>query len=309
MKVLVTGGAGFLGSHVVDIYLEHGHDVVVIDNLSTGSIANLNPKAIFYKMDTNSTDLNQVFRIEKPDVVNHHAAYTNGQDSVQNSRLFTDVNVLGSINLIEQSILHGVKRFIFASSGLLLYGEPLSFPCDEEHLISPTCQYAAGKQAVEQFLQKKHDQLGLEFIVFRYANAYGPRQSPQSLHGFIANYITNMLVGNIISVEGEGDQQRDFIYGDDCAFANLLALKTSKSGIYNIGSGIGSTTNTVLTILKTLTHYEFVPMRTKAIKPETTAKILDTRKIKNDLGWKPRTDIFQGLEKTVNYYRQYCKVV
>jgi UDP-glucose 4-epimerase len=303
MKIIVSGGSGFIGSHIVDLYIKKGHDVVVIDNLSSGLISNLNPRAAFYKVDIRGKEVEEVFRVEKPDIVNHHAAQTNIQDSVQNSRLFTDVNILGTINLVEQAVRYNVDRFIFASSGLLLYGNPDYLPCDEEHVVKPTCQYAASKRAVEEYLQANLKNYGMEYTIFRYSNVYGPRQNPQGLYSVIAAMIVNMLVGETVTIYPGGEEQRDYIYIDDCAHANLLALNSDKSGIYNLGSGFGTTINTILTVLKSLTKYDFVTINTESNSGQIQKIYLDASKAQHDLGWQPSVDIFNGLEKTVMYYK------
>jgi UDP-glucose 4-epimerase len=309
MKILISGGTGFIGSHIVDLYLREGHEVVVVDDLSSGSITNLNPKAIFYKLDIRSRDLAQILRIEKPDVVNHHAAQTNREDSDQNRRLFAEANIIGSTNLINLAVIHQVKRIIFASPGLFLYGTPEYSPMDEEHSISPTCQYAAGKRAVEQLLQKKHEQSGLHYTIFRYANVYGPRQNTHGVHGRIATYIADMIAGNRVYIKGECELQQDYLYVEDCAYANLLALDAQKNGIYNLGSGTGCTLYTILTILKTLTGYDFMPIHDESESSKAYKMILDNGKIAQDFGWKPGVDIFEGLQRSVQYYKEYCEVL
>lgn len=303
MKIVVSGGSGFIGSHIVDLYIKNGHDVVVIDNLSSGRISNLNPKATFYKVDIRGADVGEIFQVEKPDIVNHHAAQTNIQDFIQNPSLYTDVNILGTINLVEQAVRHNVRRFIFASPGLLLYGNPDYLPCDEEHVIKPTCQYAASKRAVEEYLQANLKNYDMGYTILRYSNVYGPRQNPQGLYSVIAAIIINMLVGETVRISPGGDEQRDYIYIDDCAYANLLALNASKNGIYNLGSGFGTTINTILTVLKSITKYNFMPVNTELDCGQIRKIYLDASKAQRDFGWQPRIDLFQGLEKTVMYYK------
>jgi UDP-glucose 4-epimerase len=307
MKILVSGGAGFIGSHIADLYISRGHKVVVIDNLSAGRIANLNPEATFYKADIRSKDIEKIFEIEKPDIVNHQAAQISISQSILKPILDAEVNILGSLNLIECAIHHKIKRFIYASPGLALYGEPQYLPCDENHPINPTCQHGASKHAVEHYLHMYNINYGLAYTIFRYPNVYGPRQDTHPDSGVVAIFSGKMLARQHITINGNGEQVRDFLYVSDCAMANLLALNETESNIYNLGSMYGTSINTIFTTLKSLTNYDLTPINGPSIVGEINKIYLDSTKAQQKLGWKPDEDIFDGLRKTVDYYNQRDK--
>lgn len=305
MKVLVTGGAGFIGSHVVDAYLEQGHPVVIVDDLSTGRESNLNPAAVFYKMDIRDPALAQVFEAERPEVVNHHAAQMDVRRSIIEPIFDADVNVLGSINLLECARRYGVRRIVYISTGGAVYGEPVYLPCDEAHPIQPICPYGASKHTVEHYLYMYHQNYGLEYVVLRYPNVYGPRQDPHGEAGVVAIFTGQMLADQQVVINGDGEQERDFVYVGDCARANLLALQNHNvSGIYNLGSGVGTTVNQIFALLKELTGYSRDAVHGPPKLGETRRIYLDASKARRELGWKPEVDLRQGLEKTVEYFRQ-----
>jgi len=304
MKVLVTGGAGFIGSHVVDTYIENGYEVVVVDNLSTGQLSNLNPAATFYNVDIRGPQLSEIFDKERPDYVNHHAAQMDVRRSTVEPLFDAAVNILGSINLIECAQKFHVKRFVYISSGGAVYGEPEYLPCDETHPINPICQYGASKHTMEHYLYLYHHIYGMDYVVLRYGNVYGPRQNPRGEAGVVAIFTGQMLLDQQVLINGDGEQQRDFIHVADCAQANLLALtSTNVNTIYNIGCSVGTSVNEIFRILKQFSDYsknaDYGPA-----KPGETQKIyLDTKKAQSSLGWMPTVDIQDGLERTVNYIK------
>ena len=249
-KVLVTGGAGFIGSHVVDLFLAKGYEVVVLDDLSTGRLSNLNPDAKFYQMDIRSPEVRSVFAAERPDYVSHHAAQIDVRRSVAEPILDAEVNILGSINLIECAKEFGVKHFIYISSGGAAYGEPERLPCDEEHPINPICQYGASKHTVEHYLYMYHANYGMPYTVLRYPNVFGPRQNPHSEAGVVAIFTGKMLRGEPVIVNGDGEQTRDFINVRDVAMANYrAAMARGVSGAFNIASGTRITINRLAAML------------------------------------------------------------
>lgn len=305
MKVLITGGAGFIGSHVADQFLANGFEVVVVDNLSTGRESNLNPAAKFYKADIRSSQMDEIFAQERPDFVDHHAAQMNVRRSIVEPMFDAEVNILGSLNLIECAKKYGVKRFIYISSGGAAYGEPEYLPCDEKHPINPICQYGASKHTVEHYLYMYHANYGLPYTVLRYPNVYGPRQDPKGEAGVIAIFTGQMLRGEQVVINGDGEQQRDYVYVGDCARGNVLAVTQmdGKSGIFNLGWGRGTTVNELYTALKSITGYQKDVIHGPAILGETSKIYLDASKARAELGWAPTLSIEEGLTKTVEYHR------
>lgn len=304
MKVLVSGGAGFIGSHVVDKYIANGYEVVVVDNLSTGRLSNLNPAATFYKLDIRSPQMAELFEKEKPDFINHHAAQMDVRRSVVNPQFDAEVNILGSINLIENAVKHQIKRIVYISTGGAVYGEPEYLPCDEAHPVNPICQYGASKHTVEHYLYIYHMLYGLEYVVLRYPNVYGPRQDPHGEAGVVAIFTGQMLDGKRVVMNGDGEQQRDFTFVGDCAHANLLALDgTSKSAIYNLGSGLGTSINKIFKVLKEITNYKLPLDYGPAKAGETRHIFLDAARAKQELGWAPSVSLEEGLRQTVEYFK------
>lgn len=304
MKILVTGGAGFIGSHVVDTYVDQGHQVVVVDDLSTGRRSNINPAAAFYQIDIRSPQLVEVFEKEKPEIINHHAAQMDVRRSVVDPLFDADVNILGSINLLDLAREHGVQRFIYISTGGAVYGEPEYLPCDEDHPVRPICPYGASKHSVEHYLYMYQQIYGLEYCVLRYPNVYGPRQDPHGEAGVVAIFTGQMLAGEQVVINGDGKQERDFVYVNDCALANVLALTTRHvNTIYNLGSGEGTSVNEIFETLVQVTGYRRSAVHGPPKLGETRRIYLDARKARKDLAWIPLVSLKEGLEKTVDYFR------
>lgn len=305
MKILVTGGAGFIGSHVVDTFIANGHDVVVVDDLSTGRRSNLNPAATFYQVDIRSDELKAIFEKEKPQVVDHHAAQMDVRRSVVDPLFDADVNVLGSIKLIELCRQYGVKRFIYISTGGAVYGEPEYLPCDESHPINPICPYGASKHTVEHYLYMYHELYDLDYVVLRYPNVYGPRQDPHGEAGVVAIFTGQMLKGEQVVINGDGKQERDFVFVGDCARANLLALTTKNANtIFNLGEGKATTVNDVYSELKKATGYPLSAIHGPAKVGETRRIYLNATKATQDLDWQPTVGLADGLAQTVDYFKQ-----
>lgn len=299
MKILVTGGAGFIASHVVDTYIAHGHEVVIIDDLSTGRASNLNPAATFYHLDIRSPEIEKVFQQERPQVINHHAAQMDVRRSVREPIFDADVNIGGSLNLLECVRRYGVGRFIYISTGGAVYGEPVYLPCDEAHPIDPICQYGASKHTVEHYLYMYKENYDLDYVVLRYPNVYGPRQDRNGEAGVVAIFSGQMLNGEQVVINGDGEQERDFVYVEDCARANLIALKKG-AGIYNIGSGQGTTVNQIFEGLRMVTNYQKPAEYGPAKLGETQQIYLDAAHASRELGWKPSVSLQEGLRRTVH---------
>jgi len=305
MKVLVTGGAGFIGSHVVDAFIQAGHDVVVVDNLSTGRIGNLNPKARLYQLDIRDSALADVFERERPEIVDHHAAQMDVRKSVVEPLFDADVNIRGTLNLLECARQYAVRKVIYISTGGAVYGEPQYLPCDEAHPINPICQYGVSKHTVEHYLFVYKHLYNLDYTVLRYPNVFGARQNPAGEAGVIAIFTGKMLNNEPITIYGNGEQERDFIYVTDCARANVLATRAGISPVYNVGSNQGTSVNTVFSQLKEITGYEWEPIYAPARAGETFKIYLDNSLIQRELGWQPGPSLNEGLTQTIEYYREF----
>jgi UDP-glucose 4-epimerase len=305
MKVLVTGGAGFIGSHVVDAFLAAGHEVVIVDDLSTGRESNLNPKARFYKLDIRDPGLAEVFERERPEIVDHHAAQMDVRKSVAEPLFDADVNVRGSVNLLECARQYGVRKVVYISTGGAVYGEPVYLPCDEKHPIDPICQYGVSKHVVEHYLHVYRHLYDLNYAVLRYPNVYGPRQDPHGEAGVVAIFTGLMLAGRPVTINGTGEQERDFVYVGDCAKANLLAAAGDQTGIYNIGEERGTTVNQLFAELAKITSYTSPPNYGPPKAGETFKIYLNSQKAQAELGWTQSVDLPTGLQQTVEYFRQF----
>ncbi len=309
-KILVTGGAGFIGSHVVELFLERGVEVVILDDLSTGRASNINPQAKFYQMDIRDPKVREVFATEKPDFISHHAAQMDVRRSVAQPLFDADVNILGSINLIECAKEFGVKHFVYISTGGAVYGEPERLPCDETHPINPICQYGASKHTVEHYLYMYNVNYGLNYTVLRYPNVYGPRQDPHGEAGVVAIFTGKMLGGEPITINGDGEQTRDFVYVGDCAYANYLAATVDhQPGIYNLGWSRPTSVNDIFNALAKVTGYSLPAQYGPAKVGETRHIYLDATKANKDLDWFPTLALEEGLEKTVAYFKESERVV
>jgi UDP-glucose 4-epimerase len=305
MKVLVTGGAGFIGSHVVDAFISAGHEVVVVDDLSTGRVSNLHPQARLYQMDIRDPGLSEVFERERPEVVDHHAAQMDVRRSVSDPLLDADINIRGTINILECARRFNVGKIIYVSTGGAAYGEPEYLPCDEDHPINPICQYGISKHTVEHYLFVYKHLYGLDYTVLRYPNVYGPRQNPHGEAGVVAIFIGRMLSQATVVINGLGDQERDFVYVTDCANANVLVSHQGSGRVYNIGVGQGISINLIFSQIKKIVGYSAEPVYGAAKAGETHKIYLDSQRIREELGWLPTFTLSEGLDKTVNYFRQY----
>ena len=299
MKILVTGGAGFIGSNVVDAYVEAGHQVLVADDLSAGKRENVNPAATLHEVDIASPSFVELVAAQRPDLINHHAAQTSVRHSVDDPLDDCRRNVLGSLNVIEAARQAGVGKLIYISSGGAIYGEPSTLPCPEEHPIVPDSPYGASKHAPEHYLdiyQRVHD---LNYTVLRYGNVYGPRQDPFGEAGVIAIFTAQMLAGQPVTINGSGDQERDFVYVGDVVHANLLALDAGDGEAFNIGSGEGTTVNQIFDLLKDATGSELDAIHGPAKAGETFRIYLNISKAARDLRWRPEVSLRDGLMRTV----------
>lgn len=303
MKILVTGGAGFIGSNLVDALIELGHDVVVVDKLSTGLQQNLNPNARFYKVSICDKELSDIFEREKPEVVNHHAAQIDVRRSTDDPVADAEDNILGSLNVIANSLRFGVKKLIYASTGGASYGEAQYLPADENHPINPISQYGVSKHTVEHYLYLYGVMHGLDYIALRYANVYGPRQNPFGEAGVVAIFATQMLTGKQPTIFGQGDKTRDYIHVSDVIDANILALTQGRNAIYNIGTGVETSDQQVFDALAEILEYKGPPIYAPIRKGEVYRISLECSKAREELGWRPQLSFREGIAKTAEYYR------
>jgi UDP-glucose 4-epimerase len=303
LKVLVTGGAGFIGSHVADRLVADGHDVVILDDLSAGHVEHLQPNARFYQMDLHSPWINELFRIERPEAVVHQAAQASVRRSVEDPVFDASVNVLGSAALLQASVHHGVRRFLFASTGGALYGDADVTPTPEDYPTLPVSPYGASKLAAEVYLRTFHAMHGLSYAALRYANVYGPRQDPHGEAGVVAIFTQRLLSGEKARINGDGKQTRDFVYVGDVAEANSRALVSDAVGSFNVGTGIETDISTIFQLLKRLTGSNQPEEHGPPMPGEQRRSVVDARKIEKALGWKPTTSLPAGLDATVQYFR------
>ncbi len=303
-KVLVTGGAGFIGSHLVNGLLEHGYTVAVVDDLSTGQLRNLNHQATFYHCPINDPRILQIIRREGPEIVFHLAA----QSSVRNSTVDpvgdADTNVLGTIRLISAANEEGVEKIVFSSTGGAIYGNPATVPCDEHTPANPLTPYALSKYVSEQYLDLFHRTYGLKYTIMRYANVYGPGQNPNGEAGVIAIFAGTMLRGRNPEIYGDGLQERDFVYVSDVVDANLAAIHDGDGGIYNIGTGDPVTIKRIYSLLKEYTEFDGEPDYRPRRAGEVLKIALDSRRALEELGWEPKVSLEEGLQRSVDYVRE-----
>jgi UDP-glucose 4-epimerase len=304
LKVLVTGGAGFIGSHVADRLVADGHDVVILDDLSAGHVEHLQPNARFYQMDLHSPWIDELFRIERPEAVVHQAAQASVRRSVEDPVFDASVNVLGTAALLQASAHHGVRRVLFASTGGALYGDADVTPTPEDYPTLPVSPYGASKLAAEVYLRTFHAMHGLSYAALRYANVYGPRQDPHGEAGVVAIFTQRLLRGEKARINGDGKQTRDFVYVGDVAEANSRALVSDAVGSFNVGTGIETDISTIFQLLKRLTSSSQPEEHGPPMPGEQRRSVVDARKIEKALGWKPKTSLPAGLDATVQYFRE-----
>lgn len=301
MKVLVTGGAGFIGSNIVRALLSQGHSVLAIDDLSTGRLSNLPEGAHFIEMDIRSPKLPELFEQEKFDFVSHQAARGDVRQSLLRPGEYVDVNIGGGVNLLECCRQNGVKGIAFASSGGCVYGEPLNVPTKEDHPIQPRDPYGATKACFETYLKTYHLLYGLEYTAFRYPNVYGPYQNPFGEAGVVAIFAKAMLEGRDVTINGDGKQVRDYVYIDDVVAANVAALERNANGPLNLGTGVQADVNDIFSHLKDIIGYANNPNYGPAKDGEVTRSCLDSSLAASTWNWKPTTALHDGLAKTVAF--------
>jgi len=306
MKVLLTGGAGFIGSHVAEAYLKKGNKVVIVDNLSSGKLRNVPDKAKLYITDIGAPELEKIFEIEKPDIVNHHAAQisvtVSARDPVKDAR----TNVLGLLNLLNCTVKYKVRKIIYISSGGAMYGDADIIPTPEDYDAKPVSPYGMHKVLGENYLRFFKNEHGLHFIVLRYANVYGPRQDPYGEAGVVAIFTNNLLNNKVSKIYAYPDNPegmtRDYVFVKDAVKANLLAADTDNNTAVNIGTGKSTKTYELYNILSDITGKKIKPQFTDARAGDLKFSCLDNKKAKNILGWEPEYTLKEGLSETVQYF-------
>jgi UDP-glucose 4-epimerase len=305
MKILVTGAAGFIASHVADAYANADHEVVILDDLSRGSKRNLNPKCRFYQCNIRDREaIQKVFLLEKPAIINHHAAQMDVRRGVREPLFDAEVNILGSLNLIEAALANGAQRFIYISSAGAGYGEPKQMPVPEDYPINPITPYGISKHTIEHYLFTFHFLYGLEYVVLRYGNVYGPRQSSQGEAGVFATFSEQMLAGIQPVIYGDGTKVRDYVYISDVVAANVAALDRGTGEIFNISTSVQTTDQQVFDLVRDLLgksiHSKYVARR----PGEIDRICLDISKAERLLGWKPQVSLSEGARRTVAYFKE-----
>lgn len=304
MRILVTGGAGFIGSHVVEHLIDAGHTVAIVDDLSSGARANIHPSATFYEVDICSERIESVFDEFQPEIVDHHAAQMNVTRSVREPLFDGQVNVLGLVRLLELSVKHSVKKFIFASTGGAIYGATKDYPATESTIPEPMSPYAVSKFAGEEYIRMYTRVYGLKHVILRYTNVFGPRQSPHGECGVCAILTDLMLEGKQPTLYGFGNPIRDYVYVGDVAKANVLALNSGENLVLNICSGKPSTVTEIFNALKTAIGFHGEPIL-KSIRPgEVERSLGSNERAKEILGWRPTVDLMEGLQHTIDSLRR-----
>ena len=310
MKILITGGAGFIGSNIVDGYIKEGHNVIVVDNLNTGRLENVNHAAKFYETDVRSKELGKIFDIERPEIVNHHAAQISVCTSIENPEFDADVNIIGLINVLQCSIKYDIKKIIFASSGGAVYGNAEEYPTSENYQPIPLSPYAIAKLASEHYLEFYKYQYGLAYTVLRYANIYGPRQMSNGEAGVVAIFLNNLMSGKTSVIyhfpENLDGMERDYCYVGDVVNANIYALGKGSGAIFNIGTGKPTKTIELYNMLYELTNSSNLLLKNPAYAPARPGDVrrscLNAQKAEKILGWIPKYSLRAGLQKTAEWY-------
>ena len=304
MRILITGGAGFIASHIADRFLELGHDVAVLDNLSTGLRVNLNPRARFFEIDLLDAERVAAAVAEfRPEIVDHHAAQIDVRRSVEDPIFDARTNVLGGISLLEACVRHGVRKVIYASTGGALYGEGRTLPADEDHPVNPESPYGISKHTLEHYLYFYGLVHGLEYTVLRYPNVFGPRQNPHGEAGVNAIFIGLMVAGKAPTIYGDGEQIRDYIYVGDVVRANELALDRGPGAVVNLGWGRGVSVNQIFARLKALLDFPGEAVHGPRRAGEVERIYLDAARAREVLGWTPEVTLEDGLVRTLEWYR------
>lgn len=303
MKVIVTGGVGFIGSHIVDLLVENNYEVCVIDNLSHGKIENLNPKAKFYRYDILNKDISNIFKIEKPDIVVHEAAQISTANSIIDPIKDAKINIIGTLNVLEAAKSVKVSKIVYSSSAAV-FGEPKYLPIDEEHPLNMISNYGVSKHAIEHYLSIYRKLYNINYVVLRYSNVYGPRQDSSAEGGVISIFCGKMLRDESPCIYGDGEQTRDFIYVKDVAKANLAAIRSNINGIFNVCNNEKVSINELFKIITSILNKNLNPIYVEKKEGDLTNSYMSYEKIFKEMRWKPEYKILQGIKETIEYYRK-----
>jgi len=304
VRILVSGGAGFIASHVSDRFLELGHQVSIVDNLATGKRENLPPSATFYEVDIRDAELDAVFAEVKPEVVCHHAAQMDVRRSVADPVYDAQVNVLGSLNVLECCRRHGTRKVIYAGTGGAMFGEADCLPVDESHPVMPISPYGVSKHTVEHYLHTYSVNAGLDYTVLRYPNVYGPRQDPHGEAGVVAIFSLQLLAGTRPTIFGDGTKTRDYCFVVDIVAANELALEVGGGGLYNLGRGIEVSDREVFEMVRSAVGVDVEPEFAPVRPGEVEHIALDASLARRELGWEWKIDLADGAARAVAFYRE-----
>lgn len=304
MNIMVTGGAGFIGSQIADKYIELGHKVVIADNMSTGNEKYINPKAKFCEIDIRDEKIGKIIKENNIELINHHAAHINLRQSVADPKNDIDINITGSVNLFQHALNGGVKKIIFASSGGAIYGEEPPPPASEDFPVNPKSPYGINKLTIEKYLYYYYTVHNIDHVILRYANAYGPRQSTGGESGIVALFSGMLLNNRQPVINGDGNQSRDYVYVEDIVKANVLAIDSTTEKIYNIGTGIETTVNYIFNKLNEITGTSFKEVHGPAKIGEQRRSVLSYERINKELNWTPETNIESGLKQTFEFFKK-----
>lgn len=307
MKILVTGGAGFIGSNIVDGYIKSGHSVVVLDNLSSGKKEFIHPDCVFHQADIRDTEsVRKIIESEKPEIINHHAAQISVRNSVANPKNDAEVNIIGLLNVLEAAKSNGISKVIFASSGGVIYGDTDMIPTSEDYQpLLPISPYGVSKLASEKYLHFYYKNYKIPYVALRYSNVYGPRQNPHGEAGVVAIFNLRLLQNQQLSINGDGKQTRDYVYVGDVVEANLKATRSSYVGSVNIGTGIETDVNELSEKIQQIYNSSSISIHNPAKEGEQRRSCLDNTLAREKLGWQPKMNLMEGLRATKIYFKEY----